>query len=236
MTARQSAYVRTLVGQRLKSLGVASVEDAVLPMRLDLLDKRQKSTLIERLLAMPADPDDDMPTEVANADRKGINSSTSACHACGHTVEAGEGYYYGPFHNERIRWRVTHKAGQCSAEPPPPTVDTTTIKADDHVGLYSLDGETVLLYKTRQGRLGGKVWSSGKFVYQPGLSQRTLATGARLSEDETRSFAPHAEAAGHATGRCCFCGRDLTDERSAEHKGGAGYGPVCAAKYGLPWG
>ena len=33
-------------------------------------------------------------------------------------------------------------------------------------------------------------------------------------------------------GRCCFCDRELTDERSTA----AGYGGTCAKNYGLPWG
>lgn len=37
---------------------------------------------------------------------------------------------------------------------------------------------------------------------------------------------------GQATGHCCFCTRPLTDYRSVR----AGYGPVCAGNYGLPWG
>lgn len=37
---------------------------------------------------------------------------------------------------------------------------------------------------------------------------------------------------GHTTGYCCFCARNLTDERSVS----VGYGPVCADRYGLPWG
>lgn len=37
---------------------------------------------------------------------------------------------------------------------------------------------------------------------------------------------------GQYTGRCAFCGRELTTKESV----GAGYGPVCAAKFGLPWG
>ncbi len=41
-----------------------------------------------------------------------------------------------------------------------------------------------------------------------------------------------ATAYGLATGRCCFCAKDLTDERSVK----VGYGPVCAGNYGLPWG
>jgi hypothetical protein len=40
-----------------------------------------------------------------------------------------------------------------------------------------------------------------------------------------------AVARGHASGNCCFCGRELTDARSVHH----GYGPVCAENYGLPW-
>lgn len=42
----------------------------------------------------------------------------------------------------------------------------------------------------------------------------------------------HAAAHGHATGACCFCNRELTDERSIA----VGYGPICADHYGLPWG
>lgn len=37
---------------------------------------------------------------------------------------------------------------------------------------------------------------------------------------------------GKESGSCCFCSRELTDGRSVEK----GYGPVCAGRYGLPWG
>lgn len=37
---------------------------------------------------------------------------------------------------------------------------------------------------------------------------------------------------GHTTGNCCFCSRELTDSRSVT----AGYGPICASKWGLEWG
>lgn len=37
---------------------------------------------------------------------------------------------------------------------------------------------------------------------------------------------------GKLTGRCCFCGRELTDERSTA----VGYGPICAKRFGLIWG
>ena len=41
-----------------------------------------------------------------------------------------------------------------------------------------------------------------------------------------------AKAYGEETHNCCFCGIELTDERSKT----AGYGPVCAEKYNLAWG
>lgn len=41
-----------------------------------------------------------------------------------------------------------------------------------------------------------------------------------------------ATAYGKLTGNCCFCGRNLEDERSTS----VGYGPVCATRFGLAWG
>lgn len=37
---------------------------------------------------------------------------------------------------------------------------------------------------------------------------------------------------GKQMGRCCFCGIELTTPESVT----AGYGPICADKWGLPWG
>lgn len=37
---------------------------------------------------------------------------------------------------------------------------------------------------------------------------------------------------GHLTGNCCFCSKQLADERSIA----VGYGKICAKKFGLPWG
>lgn len=37
---------------------------------------------------------------------------------------------------------------------------------------------------------------------------------------------------GRVTGNCCFCSKELTKKESLV----AGYGPICAANYGLPWG
>jgi hypothetical protein len=67
----------------------------------------------------------------------------------------------------------------------------------------------------------------------------TLEPGRALTADVRELLAEFAgapgetaKAQGQLTGRCCFCGRDLETRESV----GAGYGPVCAEKWGLPWG
>lgn len=55
--------------------------------------------------------------------------------------------------------------------------------------------------------------------------EKDRATVSRLSAANDR-------AAGHARGCCMFCARELTDERSVVKS----YGPICAGRYGLPWG
>lgn len=37
---------------------------------------------------------------------------------------------------------------------------------------------------------------------------------------------------GKRFGNCCFCGKELTTKESLD----VGYGPICAGKWGLPWG
>lgn len=41
-----------------------------------------------------------------------------------------------------------------------------------------------------------------------------------------------AKAYGQHYSNCCFCGIELTNKASLQ----MGYGPICADKYGLPWG
>jgi hypothetical protein len=58
----------------------------------------------------------------------------------------------------------------------------------------------------------------------PDVEQALIAWG----EDPAKA----AKAYGHEVGACAFCNRRLDDPRSVA----AGYGPVCADNYGLPWG
>ncbi len=53
-----------------------------------------------------------------------------------------------------------------------------------------------------------------------------------LLKSMTSDLASFAKMHGHRTGNCCFCRLELSHASSLE----AGYGPICADKYNLPWG
>lgn len=86
-------------------------------------------------------------------------------------------------------------------------------------------GQIVRLYLSKTGNLYGKVRNAyGEWEYESGAMR-----GARhLTADEAAAY-------GKSTEHCVFCGRGLSDDRTGCSLE-VGYGPVCADKYGLPWG
>jgi len=86
------------------------------------------------------------------------------------------------------------------------------------------------LYVKANDRYVGKVTPEGHFrVGRDGY----YAEGARAVLDALKNDAVgYITRVGKASGRCACCSRALTDERSII----AGVGPVCAPKWGIPWG
>lgn len=80
-----------------------------------------------------------------------------------------------------------------------------------------------------EGRWFGRITREGEFA-----PSREEAPPALVPALTRFACDPVVEAKRHAklTGLCCFCNRQLTDERSTD----VGYGPICAGHYGLPWG
>lgn len=70
--------------------------------------------------------------------------------------------------------------------------------------------------------LDGSVMQSK--VWQPWVSE--------ILEGFAKDPAGFAGAYGKKTGNCCYCGRHLETKESVA----AGYGPICAQKFGMPWG
>lgn len=77
----------------------------------------------------------------------------------------------------------------------------------------------------------GRVLVNGTFQPSDAGARHSAAITARLielSRDPARVAAEH----GRLTGRCCWCHRALTDEKSTA----VGYGRKCAENYGVAWG
>ena len=92
-------------------------------------------------------------------------------------------------------------------------------------GVYLKDGVYIKAQASKSGGgMYGKVWENGHWSYAPGLLAGVTAEMALTAEQ--------AKAWGDETHHCVFCSLALTDDRSIT----AGYGPVCATNYGLPWG
>jgi hypothetical protein len=105
-------------------------------------------------------------------------------------------------------------------------MEALTIKlmtAGGHVGSISFQTGTF-----DDGTWFGRVETDGKLTPSKYMTPQVRELIDELAADPIAAARRHA----HLTGNCCFCSRKLDDERSTA----AGYGPVCADNYGLPWG
>lgn len=75
----------------------------------------------------------------------------------------------------------------------------------------------------------GRIARDGTFTHNPRTCTDDVVKVLRALATKP---AETAAAYGQRTGQCCFCRRHLEDYRSVT----VGYGPICADKYGLPWG
>lgn len=78
------------------------------------------------------------------------------------------------------------------------------------------------------GEWFGKITRDGKF-YPSRNCPSWIKPALKLFCENPEKIAADS---GKLNGRCCFCNRKLTDERSLS----VGYGAICADNYGLSWG
>lgn len=83
------------------------------------------------------------------------------------------------------------------------------------------------LYVKVGGEYAGKITASGE--WHPRNNAGDLTGFLREFAENPRAGAIKY---GRLTGNCCFCHRTLTADNSLE----VGYGPICAGRFGLPWG
>lgn len=102
-------------------------------------------------------------------------------------------------------------------------------------GWYIVSDQPVLISSHPTYGLVGKVWDGKTFRILRQARKTVEQTGRPATPEEIEAVAEEAGSVGRDTSTCQFCMRPLTDEREGNSIE-RGYGPVCASKYGLPWG
>lgn len=85
---------------------------------------------------------------------------------------------------------------------------------------------------SEENRWFGRIDLDGVFHPSRSLNPVELKAVVGMLKQFAADPATVAGKVGRWLGRCCFCHRGLSDERSTA----VGYGPICASHYGLPWG
>lgn len=98
-----------------------------------------------------------------------------------------------------------------------------TVKQGYNKTVIKLTPDGILV--TNNNKLAGII-EDGQFISRGNQYVEQLIT--QLNQDPQAQLAQF----GREQELCCFCWRALTDERSVQ----AGYGPVCAQRFQLPWG
>lgn len=107
------------------------------------------------------------------------------------------------------------------AERPAPADGYEPAKGDVHV----VDGTYYRVHKAQgSGRFYGVRWNGTSWDYAKGAT--------RLLTAATMATAEQAAAFGKLTEQCVYCDHPIDTPESTA----VGYGPVCAARRGLPWG
>lgn len=112
------------------------------------------------------------------------------------------------------------------------------------------DGNTLVLYlcgPTSSNNGGVSIvndepYMSHKQIYYGKISPRGQTVLSKTATDDVQVMhyltlvlndpVAFAKLQGQQTGCCVFCAKELMNASSIYH----GYGPICADKYGLPWG
>jgi hypothetical protein len=76
------------------------------------------------------------------------------------------------------------------------------------------------------------VWNGDELIEPAELEWEYPGIPMGKLSDATKATAEQAKAFSRLAGRCCFCSSRIDTPESTL----AGYGPKCAANYGLPWG
>ncbi len=235
ITPKQQAFIRTMLLERAGTLGLdeAGVDQYLVDQNVNALSTKDASLVIDAIKKIEIKR---VGTEhLPKGDRTIVNKIAKPCQLCGHTVQIGHGWSV----QTAGGWQTFHKAGECSAEVIAKPVDEQSLFADVKDGFYALQstGTNDLVFyaiKTNKGYHNASLKGQrGMYIVVGGHADEKLR-GERLvnsikritslSEDERKQA---MTLYGQEIGRCCVCGRHLTDEATRK----AGIGNDCASRF-----
>jgi hypothetical protein len=238
VSEKQLSFIRSLASERMVAL---AANPGILQRTLET--SRDASAMIDSLKALPLDPREVDPTEQVRIDAlKGALDNLSP-----RDREFARSLIRQWEDRGRLSDLQWPHVESLAAGPAP--------AANIEPGHYRIEGVVAKVVRSKTGSLYAKrlvgVTTGGRldWDYAPELKEH-FAGAEQVDDDTVRAEAcrlqwgaePGSEqllalAKAHANDHesCMFCMRSLTDEedgRSVE----VGYGPICANKYGLPWG
>lgn len=152
------------------------------------------------------------------------NRYAGSCGTCHQTVPENTGRLV----STNGRWVVFHAEGACPTPALAPVRDAApAVEMTDGQVFVTAAGVFVKTVESKAGSFYAKAWDGRGWEYTPGLIN-DAANWVTPSAEQAAAF-------GHQHHRCVFCFRNLKDD-GANRSVQVGYGPVCATKYGLPWG
>jgi hypothetical protein len=89
-------------------------------------------------------------------------------------------------------------------------------------------GQIMVASATYGGAYYGRIDTDGKFYEGRDKSDKVVNLLCAMQDSPEKAAAEY----GRLTGKCCFCNKALSDEKSTA----VGYGKTCAKNFGLSWG
>ena len=259
ITEKQTKFLQTLVTERAEILGIKNpTEQSVIDYigSCKLFTTKDASEMISRLLAVPAPkpkvtaPKVVVARDISHTDsvvqsvtRIITNKFSKDCSLCGNEVETGKGIAV----LDGNVWRTFHNNGECpdAKEGSPLHLQIEQFVQDNcvgmgdvyfalpsHTGNNDLDFYALVQSHRKTGTvmvlrrvLGGRTLESSPVVRKSEAERVLNALRAMSTEESDEAMKRFAD----ELGRCCLCGRTLTDEESRAR----GMGADCAEKNAL---
>lgn len=229
ITPNQQTFIRSLVEERMSTLGIDDVEAWLRQQDVVTLTSKAASQFIDALKAIPASR---KPEHAHLPEGRAIvNKFAKACESCGNDVGPGQGWCV----QTPAGWRTYHKVNECgpiaasskwASTSGETTPATPALVIEPRVSYILNDGTICVGYLTQKGYTAMKrleiVNGHGTLSYwQGGRYHAERIGGRRMTQEEAADL-------GRTYGFCCNCGKELTEDTSIA----VGYGPTCAENNG----